>query len=66
VTSSDAAPLERSYVPRHRDAVRTAVLLLTCPDTRGIVAAVADWLYRHGANIVEVDQHTDHSEGLFF
>lgn len=67
MTSPDAAPLERSvFVPRHREAVRTAVLLLTCPDTRGIVAAVAEWLYRHGANIVEVDQHTDPGEGLFF
>jgi formyltetrahydrofolate deformylase len=67
VTSPDAAPSERStFVPRQRDAARTAVLLLTCPDARGIVAAVAEWLYRHGANIVEVDQHTDHHEGLFF
>ena len=67
MTSPDVAPLERStFVPRHRDAARTAVLLLTCPDARGIVAAVAEWLYRLGANIVEVDQHTDHHEGLFF
>ena len=42
------------------------MLLLTCPDTRGIVAAVAEWLFVRGANIVEVDQHTDHHEGLFF
>lgn len=42
------------------------MLLLTCPDARGIVASVAAWLYQHGANIVEVDQHTDHHEGLFF
>jgi formyltetrahydrofolate deformylase len=67
VASPDAQPLERStFVPRHREAARTAVLLLSCPDARGIVAAVAEWLYRHGANIVEVDQHTDHHESLFF
>ena len=68
MSSPDTSPLERStFVPRHDDdARRTAVLLLTCPDARGIVAAVAEWLYRHGANIVEVDQHTDHHEGLFF
>ncbi|HVM28267.1 MAG TPA: formyltetrahydrofolate deformylase [Mycobacteriales bacterium] len=67
MTSPDVSPLERStYVPRHGEGGRTAVLLLTCPDARGIVAAVAEWLYRHGANIVEVDQHTDHHEGLFF
>jgi formyltetrahydrofolate deformylase len=67
VTSPDVPPLERStFLPRHDDAGRTAVLLLTCPDARGIVAGVAEWLYRHGANIVEVEQHTDHAAGLFF
>ena len=67
MTSPDAAPGERSsFLPRQPAAARTAVLLLTCPDARGIVAAVAEWLYRRGANIVEVDQHTDHHEGLFF
>ena len=67
MSSPEVSPLERStFVPRHSAGGRTAVLLLTCPDARGIVAAVAEWLYRHGANIVEVDQHTDHVEGLFF
>ena len=60
-------PLRTTFVPRHvRPGRRTAVLLLTCEDTRGIVAAVADFLARRGANIVEVDQHTDHHDGLFF
>ncbi|MCY7365874.1 MAG: formyltetrahydrofolate deformylase [Frankiaceae bacterium] len=60
-------PLPTTFVPRHvRPGRRTAVLLLSCEDTRGIVAAVADFLARRGANIVEVDQHTDHHDGLFF
>lgn len=63
----DTSPGERStFLPRQREKVRTAVLLLTCPDARGIVAVVAEWLYVRGANIVEVDQHTDRHEGLFF
>lgn len=67
MSSSDTAPRDRpAFVPRHRQTARTAVLLLTCPDTRGIVAAVAQWLYTHGANIVEVDQHSDTTAGLFF
>ncbi|MEX2290335.1 MAG: formyltetrahydrofolate deformylase [Mycobacteriales bacterium] len=62
-----ADPLPTTFVPRHTPpGRRTAVLLLTCPDTRGIVAAVADFLARHGANIVEVDQHTDHHDDVFF
>jgi formyltetrahydrofolate deformylase len=65
--STPDAPHERStFVPRSTSGRRTAVLLLTCPDARGIVAAVAEFLYRHGANIVEVDQHTDHHDGMFF
>ncbi len=60
-------PLPTTFVPRHvPPGRRTAVLLLTCADTRGIVAAVADFLARRGANIVEVDQHTDSYDGLFF
>ena len=44
----------------------TAVLLIDCPDRKGLVAAVADLLYRHGANIPHADQHQDHEAGLFF
>jgi len=44
----------------------TAVLLLSCPDRPGIVAAVADFVYRHGGNIVDAQQHTDRTDGVFF
>ncbi|HEY4331364.1 MAG TPA: formyltetrahydrofolate deformylase [Ilumatobacteraceae bacterium] len=43
-----------------------AVLLLTCPDQRGIVAAVADFIASHDGNIVHAEQHTDDVEGVFF
>ena len=44
----------------------TAVLLIDCPDRKGLVAAVASALYQHGANITHADQHQDHEAGLFF
>jgi formyltetrahydrofolate deformylase len=44
----------------------TAVLLINCPDRKGLVATVASLLYRHGANITHADQHQDHEAGLFF
>ncbi len=44
----------------------TAILLIDCPDQRGIVAAVSEFLYRHGANIVHADQHQDAELKLFF
>jgi formyltetrahydrofolate deformylase len=43
-----------------------ATLLVSCPDRRGIVAALAQLLYGHGANILDADQHTDPVAGQFF
>jgi formyltetrahydrofolate deformylase len=43
----------------------TAILLIDCPDQKGIVAAVADFLYRHNANILHADQHQDAERDLF-
>ncbi|HJZ54356.1 MAG TPA: formyltetrahydrofolate deformylase [Gemmataceae bacterium] len=43
----------------------TAVLLITCPDRKGIVAAVGEFLYRHDANILHADQHQDAERNLF-
>jgi len=43
-----------------------ATLLVSCPDRRGIVAALAQLLYGHGANILDADQHTDPHAGMFF
>lgn len=45
---------------------RTAVLLVDCPDAKGIVAAISAFLYSHGANILSSDQHQDNEIGLFF
>ncbi|MFM9037658.1 MAG: formyltetrahydrofolate deformylase [Actinomycetota bacterium] len=44
----------------------TGVLLLSCPDQRGVVAAVADFIAQHGGNIVHAEQHTDDVEKVFF
>jgi formyltetrahydrofolate deformylase len=43
----------------------TAILLVNCPDRKGLVAAIADFLYRHNANILHADQHQDAEENLF-
>lgn len=44
----------------------SAVLLLSCPDRRGLVARVSGLLYEMGANILHADQHQDHVHGQFF
>ena len=43
----------------------TATLLVDCPDRKGIVAAISEFLYRHNANILHNDQHQDADLGLF-
>ena len=44
----------------------TAILLVDCPDRKGIVAAIANFLYGHGANILHADQHQDNKMHRFF
>ena len=44
----------------------TAVLRIHCPDQRGIVARVTDFIHRNNGNVVGLDQHTDRDEKRFF
>jgi formyltetrahydrofolate deformylase len=44
----------------------SVVLLIDCPDRKGLVARVSGLLYEHGANILHADQHRDQDLGLFF
>jgi formyltetrahydrofolate deformylase len=43
----------------------TAILLVDCPDRKGLVAAIGEFLYRHEANILHADQHQDPEKNLF-
>jgi len=45
-----------------------AILLLKCPDRPGIVAAISSFLFAHGANITDLDQHStdDGQPGVYF
>ncbi|HTS19866.1 MAG TPA: formyltetrahydrofolate deformylase [Verrucomicrobiae bacterium] len=43
----------------------TAILLIDCPDQKGIVAAVSEFLFCHHANILHADQHQDDDQKLF-
>lgn len=46
--------------------METATILLTCPDRKGIVAGVTDFLYRNDGNILHVDQHIDDESKTLF
>jgi formyltetrahydrofolate deformylase len=43
-----------------------ATILVSCPDRRGLVAALAQLLYGHGINILTADQHSDAASNQFF
>lgn len=43
-----------------------AILLLSCPDRRGIVATVSNFIYGHHGNIVHAAQHTTATQKIFF
>ncbi|HEX6823409.1 MAG TPA: formyltetrahydrofolate deformylase [Candidatus Sulfotelmatobacter sp.] len=43
----------------------SAILLITCPDRKGEVATIADFVYRHNGNILHADEHGDEESGLF-
>ncbi len=40
-----------------------AILLVKCADRPGLVAAMSSFLFRHGANITDFDQHTSETGG---
>jgi formyltetrahydrofolate deformylase len=43
----------------------TATLLISCPDQKGLVAKISDWIFSHSGNILHAAQHTDTSSELF-
>ncbi len=43
-----------------------AILLISCPDNKGITAAVTGFIARHEGNIIHADQHIDEETNTFF
>src|SRR3954470_7395420 len=44
----------------------TATLLVSCRDRTGLVAALSDFVFRQGGNILDADQHAERDSGQFF
>lgn len=51
---------------RGEDKNKRVRMLISCADQAGIVAAVSQFLYEQGANIIQSDQYTAHHEGGMF
>jgi len=44
----------------------SAILLISCPDQKGLVSAVTRFIFEQGGNIVQLDQHVDTEASAFF
>ena len=44
---------------------KSAVLLLSCPDRKGVVASISGFVFQHGGNILHADEHGDADSGTF-
>src|SRR5512138_3365433 len=44
----------------------TATLLVNCRDRTGLVAALSSFVFDHGGNILDADQHAERDSGEFF
>ncbi len=42
------------------------VLLISCPDKKGIIAKTSHFLFHHGANITHTEEHIDEQLNMFF
>jgi formyltetrahydrofolate deformylase len=43
----------------------SAIILISCPDRKGVVASVAGFIYQHGGNILHADEHGDRASNTF-
>jgi formyltetrahydrofolate deformylase len=58
-------PLGEADVPEYNLMTNSAILLISCPDRRGLVASISDFVFRHGGNILHADEHRDDTSNLF-
>jgi len=59
--SGDSRGPQTAVVPMKN----SAVLLISCPDRKGIVATISDFVFRHNGNILHADEHADEESNLF-
>lgn len=44
----------------------SAILLIHCPDKTGLVASITEFIYKNEGNIIDLDQHVDIENKVFF
>lgn len=43
-----------------------AILLLSCPDQKGLVSRISGYIFNNGGNIITLNEHVDSNEKMFF
>ena len=46
--------------------IKTAILLLSCRDQKGLVFKITNFIYKIGGNIIDLDEHVDTTDKKFF
>ena len=46
--------------------IRTAIILMHCPDQKGIIVAAGDFILKNGGNVIHLDEHVDTATHTFF
>ena len=46
--------------------MKRLILLMYCPDKKGIIAVVTNFIHQRNGNIVYIDQYVDRIQGAFF
>ena len=49
-----------------RQNIKRLILLMHCPDQKGIIAAVTNFINSRNGNITYIDQYVDRLDGAFF
>ncbi len=44
----------------------SVILLIHCPDRKGLVLSVTEFIHKNEGNIIYLDQHVDHQQNVFF
>lgn len=46
--------------------INSAILLIYCCDRKGLVAMITEFLFKNNGNIIDLEQHVDNSNSIFF
>jgi formyltetrahydrofolate deformylase len=49
-----------------QEQCKSAILLIHCPDKKGLVSAVTEFIFKNEGNILYLDQHVDAEQKVFF